>query len=189
MIYRIHPNIKDFFILHLEGRKARKALGDDTDFYIDERPFSYADKWQPMEVGFSDAFSKGKKEIPDISSNVGKLYLNEKAYLLLKELLNDYGEFLPVFHGAEKGYIFNCLTVNEVDERLSVHDPLNDKYSVVFNTATKDSEIFKAKTDYNGHFCTERFKEIVESNDLQGISFSIDTGNPFPEELGMKVTH
>ncbi|GAA5445425.1 hypothetical protein Misp06_03628 [Microbulbifer sp. NBRC 101763] len=190
MIYRIHPNIKDYLMVTFDGDKAREALGEDTDFYMDERPFPYQNEWQPMEVDFDDAFGGKKKEIPDISLNVGKLFLSEKAYNLLKDKLSKFGELLPITFEGKKGYIFNGLTTVKTDEKLSIHDPLNDRFSIEFNENNiEEISIFKAEIDFNGYFCNDELKNIIESNNLTGINFSIDVGNPFPEELGMRSTH
>jgi hypothetical protein len=173
-----------------DGDKARKALGEDTDFYLDERPIPYQEEWKEMEVYFSDALGGGKKEIPDISANVGKLFLSEKTYLALKDTLYQYGEFLTVKYENRVGYIFNCLTVVDTDNKLNIHDPLNDCFSVVFNsTKTETVNIFKAEIDLDGHFCTNLLKSIAEKKNLTGVTFSTDIGNPFPEELGMRNTH
>ncbi len=190
MIYRIHPNIKDYLILTFDGDKAREALGEDTDFYMDERPFSYAEEWQPMEIGFDDAFGGGKKSIPDISLNVGKMFINEKAHSLLKDVISKFGEILPVTYNGQKGYIFNGLTTVKTDEKLSIHDPLNDRFSIEFSEVNiEEISIFKAEIDFDGYFCNDEFKNIVEQNNLTGVNFSIDVGNPFPEELGMRNSH
>ena len=191
MIYRIHPNIKDFLMLAFDGDKAREALGEDTDFYMDERPIPYIADWQPMEIGFSDAFGgKKKKEIPDISLNVGKLFLNEKAFDCLKDLISTNGELLPVKYDNKTGYIFNGLTTVKHNEKLSTHDPMNNSFSVVFDESDiMHNSIFKAEIDHGAYFCQNEFKNIVEENSLTGINFSQDIGNPFPEELGMKVEH
>ena len=178
-------------MLTFDGDKAREALGEDTDFYMDERPIPYKVDWKPMEIEFSDAFGgKNTKGIPDISLNVGKLFLSTKAYELLKSLIEPCGELLPILYGDQKGYIFNGLAMLKPNEKLSIHDPLNDRFSIIFDD-NKDANdaIFKAKIDFNAYFCQTEFKNIVEKNKLTGISFSQDLGNPFPEELGMKTSH
>jgi len=144
-----------------------------------------------MEIGFSDAFGgKNKKELPDISLNVGKLFLSEKAYNILKDLIENNGEFLPVKYDDKKGFIFNGLTTINHNEELSIHDPMNDRFSVVFdNSEVGCNSIFKAEIDFDAYFCQNELKQIVEKNNLTGINFSQDIGNPFPEELDMKVEH
>ena len=191
MIYRIHPNIKDVLMLAFDGDKAREALGEDTDFHIDERPISYYADWQPMEIRFSDAFGgKKKKETPDISLNVGKLFLSEKAFDCLKNLIEANGELLPVRYDNKTGYIFNGLTTIKHNEKLSTHDPMNNSFSIIFDESdTACNSIFKTEIDYSAYFCQNEFKRIVEKNNLTGINFSEDIGNPFPVELSMRVEH
>lgn len=190
MIYRIQPNIREYLILTFDGDKAREALGEDTDFYMDERPLSYKDQWQPMEIAFSDAFGGSQKPTPDISLNVGKIFISEKAYDLLKEVISKFGELLPVSYEGKKGFIFNGLTTVNTDEKLSINDPMNDRFSIKFSQdSIEDISIFKAEIDYDGYFCNDEFKEIIENNGLTGLNFSTDVGNPFPEELGMRTPH
>jgi hypothetical protein len=121
MIYRIHPVISKFFMVCFDGDKARAALGEDTDFYMDERPRLYAANWQVIEVDFQDAYGGGEKLFPDISANVGKLFLSEQAYAIFKNILAGFGEFLPVRYSGQKGYVFNCLKTVSAVSKLSVH--------------------------------------------------------------------
>lgn len=177
-------------MLHFDGDKTRQALGDETDFHIDERPISYSDVWNVCEIEFVDSFGGQSKKMPDISINIGKLFLSDKAYQVLNKLLLPFGEFLPVTHDGNKGYIFNCLKSVTPDNKLSMHDPLNGLFSIVFNECDINGvEVFKSNIDFSGYFCSQNFKRIVEENGLTGISFSIDLGNPFPEELEMKIAH
>ncbi len=45
--------------------------------------------------------------------------LSPKAYRLLKELLEPFGEFLPVTIDDERYFTFNCLTFVDADESQS----------------------------------------------------------------------
>lgn len=195
MIYRIHSHIEHYLVLHIEGREARKVLGKDTDFDIDERPIAYLNDWNAMKVSFYDAFGDDKnKAIPDISLRLGKLFLSERAYQVLKVLLENDGEFLPVITELGEAYIYNCLTVadrfNAVDEKLCIHDPLNDRFSVGFiESRLVDCHVFRAQIDLSGYFCKQEMKDLVEQHKLTGISICEDIGNPFPEELNMRNSH
>ena len=192
MIYRIHSNIQHYLSLHIEGREARKALGQDSDFDIDERPISYLNHWKTMKVSFYDAFDgDNKKAVPDISLRLGKLFLNERAYQVLKVLLESDGEFLPVITEFGGGYIYNCLTVaddlNATDEKLCIHDPLNDRFSIGFiESRLVNCHVFRAQIDPAGYFCKQKMKDLVEQNNLTGISICENISNPFPEELNMR---
>ena len=71
-----------------------------------------------------------------------------------------------------------------------MHDPMNDRFSVVFDESDVGyNSIFKSEVDYDAYFCQNEFKNIVEENNLTGVNFSKDIGDPFPEELGMRVEH
>lgn len=59
--------------------------------------------------------------------------------------------------------------------------------SAVFNSRADSVVLFKSDIDFDGHFCSEVFRKAVLDNGLTGVCFSENLGNPFPEELGMKV--
>ncbi|GLS25535.1 hypothetical protein [Marinibactrum halimedae] len=193
MIYRIHPITQKYLCLHIEGKEARKALGEDTDFNIDPSPISYSEGWQSMNVTFFDDGS-GADTIPDISMRVGKLFLSLRAYEGLKDALISYGEFLPVTYDDKNGYIFNCLTLAEqhgaINKERSMHDPLNDRFSIVFDEEKlSDINMFRCEIDLDGFFVSSKIKEIVERKQLTGIIFSEDIGHPFPPNADMKREH
>lgn len=187
MIYRIHPITKKYLCLHIDGKEARKALGEDTDFNLDPSPVAYSNGWKNMKVEFFDD-DEGADTIPDIAMRVGKLFLSQKAYLPLKEMLAPHGEFLPVTHREGEGVIFNCLDLAEkyqaLNEKLSMHDPLNDRYSIVFDEdKLRGVNIFKCDVDLSGIFCSDLIKTTVERERLTGIFFSNDVGSPFPFDI------
>lgn len=193
MIYRIQPISLKYQCLHIEGKEARKALGEETDFNLDPSPIAYLDNWKPMPVSFfSDA--KGADLIPDIALRVGKLFLSEKAYAVLKEALSPCGEFLPVTYEGGSGYLYNCLTMAEdyeaVDSKLSIHDPLSDQYAITFDNAKLTGiAIFKCNIDLSGLFCNDTVKKLIDSHQLSGVDLVEDIGHPFPADAKMIQTH
>lgn len=193
MIYRIQPKTLEYMCLHIEGKEARKALGEETDFNIDPSPISYFDQWQTMKVDFYDD-APGANTIPDIAMRVGKLFLSEKSYSVLHKILAPHGEFLPVIYDSGKGYIFNCLDLAEtygaVNESLSMHDPMNDRFSIVFREKLLTGvNIFRSQVDLNGLFCSEEVKEIIVNSKLTGVEFVEDVGHPFPQDAKMQKSH
>ncbi len=189
MIYRIHPDIGNYGLVCFDGDQARESLGEDTDFHIDESPIAYEDSWNTMVVGFGDALGSKVKPVPDLSWNVGKLYLSPKACKVLKPIVSLHGELLPVTHDAGEGYLFNCLKVLSPVRELSVHSPLTGNFSIVFDEDSVSEVIFKSEIDFDALFCSEEFRAVVLDNHLTGLSFSEDLGNPYPEELGMRESH
>ncbi len=193
MIYRIHPSTDKFLCLHIDGKEARKVLGENTDFNIDPSPISYRDQWKTMIVEFYDDDS-GTEVVPDISMRVGKLFLSNRAYEVLKNLFDLYGEFLSVIYDGGSGYIFNCLELAEqhkaVNNQLSMHDPLSDKFSIVFDeNKLSGIDVFRCEIDLDAFFISEKIKKIIEAEQLTGITFTTDVSHPFPPELNMKTNH
>lgn len=193
MIYRIQPKINTYLQLHVPGRATRAALGKNSDFDIDHRPIVYSDHWKPFEIEFCD-LENSASVVPDLSLRIGKLYCSERAYDALKEILSPHGEFLPVLHFTGKGYIYNCLEVAEkldaINEKLSMHKPLEGCFSIVFNEdRLKNINAFKCEVDFNGLFCQSSVKAIVESENLTGIEFVEDVGHPFPPDADMVDRH
>lgn len=191
MIYRIHPSNDKFLRLHIDGKEARKVLGEDADFNIDPSPISYRDQWKTMVVEFYED-DLGAETIPDISMRVGKLFLSNRAYEVLKDLFGSYGEFLPVIYDGGSGYIFNCLELaeqhNAVNKQLSMHDPISDNFSIVFGESKLSGiDIFRCEINLDAFFVSEKIKKIVEAEQLTGITFTADVGHPFPPESNMKI--
>jgi len=99
-----------------------------------------------------------------------------------------------VTYEREEGYIYNCLDVAEkhdaVNDKHSMHEPLDFNFAITFHEGKlKGIGIFKAEIDFNGLFCSDAVKEIVEREGLTGIQFVEDVGHPFPPEANMKLEH
>ena len=120
--------------------------------------------WKPIRTGFSEI--KGEQNlIPDISNWIGAtLFLSQKAYRLLNEILAPFGEFLPVNIENDVYYIFNCLTIAKIDD--SQDEPSFNKESI------ENKVVFKTPTLHCiDIFCTERLKNAIEGFELSGVIF------------------
>ena len=192
MIYRIHSLDNQFMQFNVSGEAAREALGEDTMFHFDHRPVPYQSDWKSCEITF---YAEGNANaIPDLSMIRGKLYVSKRAYDTLELALSPHGEFLPVSHETGEGYIYNCLEVAEkydaVNDDQSLHKPLDGHYAITFfEEKLKNINMFKAEIDFNGLFCSEIVKNLVEDKGLTGIQFVEDVGHPFPPEANMKQEH
>ncbi len=152
-------------------------LLDIYDFSLHN--LAFAKWWGKVESGFTAIDSDSSAEIPDISCWIGAtLILSNKAYNLLKSELKPYGEFLPVQCASNNFYIFNCLTIVNVDEQKSEQELFDgevvDINKIVFDKSEVGTQIIY-KTKYNNCqdlFCNESFKEIIIKNYLTGITFS-----------------
>ena len=93
-------------------------LDDIYDFSLKNTEMS--EWWETPETKYIDYTGEPPGLIPDISVWIdATLVLSPKADRVIGELLKTTGEFLPVLIGKETYYLFNCLTVGEVDEANS----------------------------------------------------------------------
>ena len=86
------------------------------------------------------------------------MYLAERAYRLLKDLLSGHGEFLPVTYRNQTGYLFNALSIaddkNALDEKLCIKNEWNEMEHIGFvEERLYDTPIFRtAFESYMGFF-------------------------------------
>ncbi|MCO1336304.1 hypothetical protein MO867_18385 [Microbulbifer sp. OS29] len=172
-IYKVFTNFTDFMVPHFDIDEVEEKRGDD-DFIIDTRPTNYADDWIPLEVQFS--LEDGLPEIPTLSMCRNYLVLHESAYKTLEGVLGPYGEFLPCTHQKAKFYLFNPLTIAEDLDAVvpgSVTRKGNLLSGIEFDKAKlKDVPAFRTKESFISIYCTDAFKDIVESEKLDGLLFS-----------------
>ncbi len=121
--------------------------------------------WKKLRTGFS-IIEGGENLLPDVSCWIGAtLLLSPKANRLLKDLLDSYGEFLPILIGEHVYYIFNCLTVCDA-EGNGIFDFSFDSSSI------KDKVVFKPQSKFDTSlFCSDYLKDAIESFELHGVVF------------------
>ncbi len=199
-LYRIYGDDAHYLNFVVDGVDVIKKLGGrDYPFHIDRTPKPYAAVWKaPVIVDFhygKAVKSKvlpdvAEKVLPDIAENGGRLYFNEHAYQLLHSLIDECGEFLPVYHDDGSGYVFNPLKsaedVSGIDSERTLFDTHGNLAHFSFHDdKVKPFPIFRTALDtYLGIFCQEEFKSAVERNDLKGISFGSDLSNPIGVSYG-----
>ena len=183
MIYRIHEDNANFqnFFLDLE------EVLDVMDETIGEREFlgfsvdniSLKDLWPGFKAEFKKKERKGKiLPRPDMATWRGaNLVLSQKAYDVLAKSLESYGEFLPLTCDDEPCYIFNCLTLGEIDEVNSKKEML-DGYPVGVERLVFDEERLGDKLVFKTPYercisvlCQNEFKDMVERAELTGLRF------------------
>ncbi|WP_444893711.1 imm11 family protein [Microbulbifer sp. TRSA001] len=145
---------------------------------------SISDKWPKSHGGFYEMFSEEARElskIPDVYlwMNVF-LMVSKKAKDVLSPLLDIFGEFLPFECNGDEYFIFSVYSVIEPDPSKS-KILLNDGIyagisSLSFKPETIGTHIlFKTSFDrFSYLYCTDKFKDIIESNELTGLHFSTD---------------
>ncbi|MDN3639320.1 hypothetical protein QWY82_10945 [Simiduia curdlanivorans] len=193
MIYRIHPDVKHYQLFHLDADQVEATLGEDCLIYMDSRPTHYLPHWKPLEIEFYDAYEGMSKKpenkpLPDIiSDNNGKLFLSDKAYQSLKDLLAGCGEFLPVTCGEISGVLFNPLVLaeesNAVDLSLTLRDKWGNLNNLAFHPEKLKHPLFRTEQDsFRGVYCTEQLKIVVDKSELTGCIFAIDLADRPPAD-------
>ncbi len=183
MIYSIHPQVDNYLWFNIDGDAARKALGEDTMFHFDESPVSYRANWSPMEIEFYS--SNGKKGLPnpDVSQRHGRLLLSEKAHAALHPLMEQSGEFLPVYCDDYQGYLFNILAVEDsaLNPKLCQKNEWGEISWLAFDETKVESTVFRTEYDnFMSVFCTEALLNAYKAANLTGLVF---TENLAPEPV------
>jgi hypothetical protein len=139
--------------------------------------------WVPPNASFfaSNNYVAQGENLPDITTwGLGNLILNEKAYAVFKNVLNNAGEFLPILISDDTYYMFQTLKVIpdiavNTDKAVDVIDSgvHMGQENVSFDEgALNDDIIFKTKVDklIFSH-CTEQFKTLYDENHFSGLIF------------------
>lgn len=175
MIYSIHPDVKRFQLFSIDGKFARKALGEDTMFHFVESPISYSGMWKPMELEFYISGKQKTLPIPDISQHYGRLFLNGKAYAGLKDILEPCGEFLPVLHAGGMGCLFNPLALEDsaLNKDFCKKNEWGEIVWIDFNEERVTNSVFRTEYDnFFSVFCTEKFHLAYKEAELNGLVFT-----------------
>ncbi len=108
--------------------------------------------------------------IPDLALCAGKLFLNNKSYVLLKDLLAECGEFLPVTFNAGTGYIFNPL-LNVEPLKIDMH--YDDIAAIYFDEDIK-TPIFKTDKNLKSVYITKSLYNQIKLMGLNGLDYYPD---------------
>jgi hypothetical protein len=178
MLYRLNSNDIDYLSLIYDDEEVIEKLGEENLIQIECDPREYAPIWQKLSVRFEPALGgKSDKPIPDLQVHSGHLFLSEKALKSLKDVLEPYGELLPIVYSSDKeapkeGAIFNPLKVVSANERTSTKDSFGEVASLVFDV---EEVIFKTGFDnYFGVYCNESLNDFIVEQGLLGLIFSDD---------------
>ncbi|WP_062567426.1 hypothetical protein [Pseudoalteromonas arabiensis] len=132
-----------------------------------------------------DYFGQAKKQDYDIS-RLGKfLIMKMPVYELLKEQLVSFGEFLPVKAEGNSMMLFNLLTFGQEQKDMCLtkyEDGFEDGLELL-NFEQDDIQnklLFKSRLEgAQKVYCTDEFKNIIQSNSLKGLVFDEDLLDPF----------
>ncbi|MEN0036694.1 MAG: hypothetical protein AAGC78_06485 [Cellvibrio sp.] len=179
-IFAIRKDLPNYQVLDLGLTDITRHLPDSADldsvFDFSELNTSLASLWNTPETRYVNS---GKKKAlqPDLSCWVDStLVLSPKAYRFLKDSLVNLGEFLPVEIDGELHYIFNCFVWGDVNEEACEFNNEEGMEAglkhLEFRSSASNLLVFKAQIECGlTLFCSQRFKDIVESFELVGLTF------------------
>lgn len=179
-VYAIRRDIPDYQMLDLDLLDVTRNLPDGVDldsvYDFSQLNTAMASWWETPETRYINTGSK-KAQIPDISCWIdATLVLSPRAYRLLKDTLSNSGEFLPVQIGNDAHHIFNCFALGRPDEGKCVFNSEEGMEAglkhLELDPSASNLLVFKVKLEgCLTLFCTERFKDIIDSFGLKGVTF------------------
>ena len=189
MIYRIlHDD--HYLTFEIPTREVLNKLGRANPFHIDRTPKPYASLWhEPLNILFRPPEKDSQNIVPNLAEVDGKLFLDETAYGVLKDILKGDVECLPVRYEGGTGYILNILAIAEdmdgLDEKLTGYDQHGNLGNFGFVSEIMGIvPLFRAAIDgYQGIFCSEKVANLVVENGLKGVIFRKDLANPIGESF------
>jgi len=184
--YSIYADSESYRTIAFDRNKMFEEYGSLRNHFnlnYEARPFANKIK-MPFNISLNGEQSdfSGHK-IPDISEHYGRLFLTEKAYEVVKDIIKNDGEFLPVICDGVKAYIFNTLSLAEsvggLDTELSSKDEMGNRTNIAFHANNvKEFSIFKTEFDhFISAYCQQSLKEAIESAELKGVFFTANLGN------------
>jgi len=195
-IYRISTNIDNMMFFHITQKELESKSGVDPEYHAGSQPKPQTG-WQKVNASFVLPIDYKKSNpipfLPDVTHwGHNHLVFNQKAYDLVSEHLNPFGEFLPVVCEGYDYYLFNILQI--ADDNL-IDQTNSEKNMMTMDGITmqmgikklkfkehklKDTLVFKTNYDeYVGIFCNNKFKQLVEDANLKGIVFKLDLASIF----------
>ncbi|MES2824960.1 MAG: DUF1629 domain-containing protein [Pseudomonadota bacterium] len=194
-LYSIFKDLNNYAYIGFDREEIRNKFGRSPNNHIDVncKAKSYKDIWATLAIHFSNCDGTYKDTIPDIYEFQGHLFLSMAAYKVLKPIIENDGEFLPITYEKGDGFIFNPLRIAEevdgLNTDISRKDPLDniDIVCMAFHEdRVKQFSIFKSDFDLNlSMMCQEAVKEAIEKANLGGVFFTPDLGNPFTTRMSL----
>ncbi len=198
MLYTMCFDSSKYMLMLWDATHVRQLCGGDIDHRVDINgaPISHAGIFkEPVRVSFAEQFDSDKGlERPDLCVFQGRLYLNQKAYDALSDLIKNDGEFLPVIDDLnQSGYVFTSMRIAEdndaLDKKLSRKNEWGDVENLAFHEdKVSDWSVFRCEYDiFMSLHCQHDIKNAIENTALQGILFTSNLGDAsFLQEKGAK---
>ncbi|WP_428818811.1 hypothetical protein [Microbulbifer sp. MCCC 1A16149] len=187
MVFKLRNDYETFQVLQLDTIQIVEQLGREDLLRKIKRLTSsnsspIASEWGKVSSSFGPMNGTQAVKIPDVSVWKGAgLVFSGQAYALFKLMLEPFGEFLPIEVEGHDFYLFHIMEEGEVDTESSSRE--NDEFgepmtvnNLEFDRNDVDEKLlFKSEYEfYQAPFCNEKFKELYEEYDLEGLVFEED---------------
>jgi hypothetical protein len=106
--------------------------------------------------------------------NIGSIVLAETSYALLKNVVAQYGQLLPLNLDGRSLWLWNVTNiVDALDSKKSEFNSYGGVVSPIFSGEKIGQSIaFKIKEDnFTNIYCTDQFVKLVKQNELTGLDF------------------
>ncbi len=199
--FTMYSDFDHYVCIGFDDIQMKRIFGDDPrqrfDYTQGNRPFKRSIP-EKLNINFQrERGSKSGAKLPDIqvlTRHNTNLFLSLTAYDVLKDIIADAGEFIPVSYEEGDGYIFNVLCIAEdvdgLDMALCIKNDWGDVENMGFREENlKSLTLFKTKFDgFNNLYCREDVKAAIENAGLWGVLFSPDLGTQFGMTQGQKAS-
>ncbi|MCW8125527.1 hypothetical protein [Microbulbifer halophilus] len=140
------------------------------------------DIWGDVKSTFAPMEGTQSVKIPDVSVWKGAgLLFSGRAHAYFKLMLEPFGEFLPVEVEGHDFYLFHLMTEGKVDldsssrEDDEFGEPMTVTALKFDDSDIEDKLLFKSEYEfYQAPFCNQKFKELYQEYDLEGLIFEED---------------
>ncbi len=140
------------------------------------------DTYQPVKYEL-DAAGNGKKNYQmDIARTNGLIIFSEKAINVLKDILEQTGQIVPIITESKRKKFFGFYANKNIYDDSIINFEKSDwrqaekgkiiRKLVLKTNYPKDDYLFVLFDEPMTVLVTEKFKELVEKNDLQGFEFN-----------------
>mgnify|MGYP003624414363 FL=1 len=186
-IYRLKSMVNSYEVIDLDIFEFAEIIGDEDLSLVRSQPRtneSLLNSWGLPSCSFSKEYKQAEK-YPDISFWGTYLLMSADAKSEMFELLNGFGEFLPLKVEGYEFYLFNCLTFGVEDKQLCLlkyNEGIEDGLeSLAFEAQDAQLKpIFKSKLQGSRTlFANEKFRQCYDSNNFSGLRFDTELLNIF----------
>lgn len=136
------------------------------------------DNWKPLKISWENDKNK-KSDIPQLGANF--LMVNNKILSCLNNIWDKDVEILPMLYEGDDEYslvniyrVVNCIDFELSEYKLyKACDEIQKMKKYILKPETLDEVIiFRMDKYINGNiFATDKFKEVIEKNNISGLSF------------------